>query len=192
MKSPATIILLALCAGHAAAQETPPVLYHVQNDTVGCANPSFTRLLTAAREARRKNPTWRRETMERGRCVAVTPRSPWKLVLLEGDVALMSHAGADGPPGAYYLRVAQVIDAEGHHPGETPAAPAPFAGPVAPQAAAPTEAVPEPAATPTPPVQAEHHGGIIPVVIIAALAVLAAIVVIALQGSTRRRRDPYL
>jgi len=117
------VLALVLSAGVARADDNTAPLYHVQQETFGCANPSYTRTLTNPQESRRNNRRWVRNAMNEGRCVTVTPRSPWKLVSLEGDVALMSYAGGSGPPGAYYLSVADVVDSDGQHPGGAPAAP---------------------------------------------------------------------
>ncbi len=119
MKAPIAFALLVLSAGIGHAQDNSAPLYHVERETFGCANPVYTRTLTNPQESRRASRSWVRRTMNEGRCVTITPRSPWKLVSLEGDVALMSYAGGSGPPGAYYLNVSQLVDGDGQHPGDT-------------------------------------------------------------------------
>ena len=127
-----TILLLAFALaapGMARADDTP--LYHVTEATVGCADAVSVRTLTNQNDVRRNNPAVYKSTFDAGRCVSVTPKSPWRFVSRDNDVAMMDYAGTVGPPGSYYFSVAQLVDANGNHPGDaagaTPAA-APPAG----------------------------------------------------------------
>ena len=129
--------------------------------------------------------------MTDGLCVSISPQSPWKLVSLEGDVALMSYAGSVGQPGAFYLSVADLIDSSNRHPGDSSAA-------VGASARIPTDASAT-ALAPDPqrvgqPVSASDQAsapgggkGVIWVAVITALAVLAGLVVLFLQRGTPAR-----
>ncbi|HTJ62920.1 MAG TPA: hypothetical protein VL899_03845 [Alphaproteobacteria bacterium] len=116
--------LLGLAAT-AQADDAQPTLYHVLESTFGCGDPSVTRMLTDPGETRRSNSNWLRNTIASGRCVTITPRSPWKLVSQDNGVALMEYAGTVGAPGSYYIAVNELVDAVGKHPGEGVPAPAP-------------------------------------------------------------------
>ena len=54
----------------------------------------------------------------------ITPRSPWRLVFRQGDLAYMTYAGTTGLPGSYYLRSDELV--------ETPTAAAERIGPTTP------------------------------------------------------------
>jgi len=127
-----TILLLAIALavpGMARADDAP--LYHVTEATAACADAVSVRTLTGPSDLRRNNPASYKSTFDAGRCVSVTPKSPWRFVSRDNDVAMMDYAGTVGPPGSYYFSVAQLVDANGNHPGDaagaTPAA-APPAG----------------------------------------------------------------
>jgi hypothetical protein len=115
---------------YALADDAQATLYHVQENTYGCGDPSATRLLTDPSEPRKSNPAWMKTTISNGRCVTITPRSPWKLVTQDNGVALMEYAGTVGAPGSYYILASELVDPVGQHPGET--APAAGAQPPAP------------------------------------------------------------
>jgi hypothetical protein len=212
MKTWLMALVLAVPALTAAsAQDLPAVLYHVQDNTFGCANPMVTRSLTDPREPRLRSAAWVKQTMAQGRCVSITPQSPWKLVSLEGDVALMSYAGSVGPPGAYYLNVDELIDSSGRHPGETPAidpsATLPnqtpsgqtaagqtganktpsTTGVAAPDSTSATALAPRPDSVPAGPPEDRHRSGTVWVAIIAGLAFLAIMVVLALQRGAHQK-----
>ena len=70
-------ILLLSCPGRG---DNAPALYHTQTDTFGCADPAAARALTDPNETRRKNPAWVKSTFNKGRCVSITPKSPWRLM----------------------------------------------------------------------------------------------------------------
>jgi hypothetical protein len=134
-------------AAHALADDAQATLYHVQENTFGCGDPSATRLLTDPNETRKSNPAWMKTTISNGRCVTITPRSPWKLVTQDNGVALMEYAGTVGAPGSYYILASELVDPVGQHPGDTaPAASAP--PPAANNTAAPNAA--ETALAPSP------------------------------------------
>jgi hypothetical protein len=123
------LLAWAFLAGGSLADDAPPVLYHAQENTYGCADPDATRKLTNPDPAQLGDPAWVNATAKKGQCVAITPRSPWRVVTLKGDVALMAYAGDVGPPGSYYFSVAQLFAADGTHPGEPSAQPAASAAP---------------------------------------------------------------
>lgn len=83
---------------------TTEQIYHVQHDTFGCLTPGDTLMLTNPLEQRRSDADWVSSFTKDRQCVAISPRSPWKLLRHEGDVALMVYAGTVTPPGTFYLR----------------------------------------------------------------------------------------
>ena len=104
---------------HAAkAQEPAKTYYHVQQVTTGCQNPAAVRLLTNPDETARADMRRLRSIRSSGRCVTITPRSQWTFLWQENDMAMMSYSGTIGRPGSYYLRVDDLVDANGQHPGE--------------------------------------------------------------------------
>ena len=148
----------------ALADDAQATLYHVQENTFGCGDPGATRMLTDPNEPQRSNPSWMKTTISNGRCVTITPRSPWKLVTQDNGVALMEYAGTVGAPGSYYIATAELVDPLGKHPAAaTPAtgaaaqAPAPAATPAAPNAAE-TALAPSPQDAPNPAMPAALHG----------------------------------
>jgi len=146
---PAAVFLLAAIAlaGPAKAEET---LYHVTEATVACADAVSVRTLTNTGETRPANQAAYKSTFDGGRCVSVTPKSPWRFVSRDNDVAMMDYAGTVGPPGSYYFSAAQLVDAGGNHPGDAPAASAGATPAGAPATAAPasSETALAPTATP--------------------------------------------
>lgn len=125
-----TALLVVACAvftftAGAQADDTQATLYHVQESTFGCGDPGATRLLTDPNEPRRSNSAWMKTTIANGRCVTITPRSPWKLVTADNGVALMEYAGTVGAPGSYYVATSELVDPLGKHPGEVSPAPIP-------------------------------------------------------------------
>jgi hypothetical protein len=105
---------LSLTAGIARANDATP-LYHVGDTTYGCADPYATRVLT---NPDRPDAATIKSTIARGRCVSITPKSPWRFISRDNDVALMEYAGDTGQPGSYYMRADQLIGPNGGHPGE--------------------------------------------------------------------------
>jgi hypothetical protein len=104
---------------HAAkAQEPAKTYYHVQQVTTGCQNPAAVRLLTNPDETARADARRLRSIRSSGRCVTITPRSQWTFLWQENDMAMMSYSGTIGRPGSYYLRIDDLVDANGEHPGE--------------------------------------------------------------------------
>jgi hypothetical protein len=196
MKLRILAFVIAVAGGNAAAQDLPAVLYHAQDNTVGCANPLMTWALTDPQEPRRRNPTWVRQSMSEGRCVSITTQSPWKLAALDGDMALMIYAGSVGPPGAYYLRVSEMIDSAGRHPDSIPTAPAVVKGPAAKSSevnsASATALAPDPDNASLPSSPPADRNGVLWVAVIAALAVAAIAAVIASQrlNLPRNRAKP--
>lgn len=123
---------MVLAAASGWAQDAPPTQYHVTQDTFGCTDPEATRALTDPRETRGIDSAWFKGVFGKGQCVTITPRSPWRFLSRDGDVALMSYAGSIGAPGSYYLKVDQLVDPQGQHPGDAPSAtpaPSPAANP---------------------------------------------------------------
>jgi hypothetical protein len=106
--------------GMARADDAP--LYHVTEATAACADAVSVRALTNQSDSRRNNQAWYKSTFDAGRCVSVTTKSPWRFVSRDGDVAMMDYAGTVGPPGSYYFIAAQLVDTNGNHPGDAPAA----------------------------------------------------------------------
>jgi restriction system protein len=62
-----------------------------------------------------------RSIRKSARCVTITPRSQWTFLWQENDMAMMSYSGTIGRPGSYYLRIDDLVDANGQHPGEAAA-----------------------------------------------------------------------
>jgi hypothetical protein len=141
----------------ALADDAQATLYHVQENTFGCGDPGATRMLTDPNEPQRSNASWMKTTISNGRCVTITPRSPWKLVTQDNGVALMEYAGTVGAPGSYYIAAAELVDPLGKHPGTA----APATGAAAPAAApnaAETALAPSPQDMPNPAMPAPLHG----------------------------------
>lgn len=105
---------VTLTAGVVRAADAP-TLYHVQDTTYGCADPYATRVLT---NPDRPSPGTIKSTFTRGRCVSITPKSPWRFISRDNDVVLMEYAGDVGQPGSYYMRADQLIGPNGGHPGD--------------------------------------------------------------------------
>ena len=110
---------LALCAMPLTcqAQDAAKHYFHVQQVTTGCQNPAAVRLLTNSDETAHADPKRLRSIRSSGHCVTITPRSQWAYLWRENDVAMMSYAGTIGRPGSYYLKVEDLVDANGEHPG---------------------------------------------------------------------------
>jgi hypothetical protein len=146
------IAAMPLLAAQPGLADNTPTLYHLRDSSYGCADPTATRALANPDETRRGSPAWVNATVRNGNCVAVTPRSPWRVVSLDGDVALMAYAGDIGPPGSYYFSIVQMFAPDGGHPGDPPAQPAATA-PAADAGSSPTVLAPNdhPAVQPEPP-----------------------------------------
>jgi hypothetical protein len=134
----AALPILILAQAWPAVSRADDVLFHVTEATVACADETSVRGLTDPNEARRKNQAWYKSTFDSGRCVSVTPKSPWRFVSRDNDVAMMDYAGTVGPPGSYYFNATELVDPTGNHPGDKPAALAPNG--IAPAAASPSTA----------------------------------------------------
>jgi hypothetical protein len=120
-RSVLTILLLAAALavpGMARADDAP--LYHVTEATAACADAVSVRTLTNQSDVRRNNPASYKSIFDAGRCVSVTSKSPWRFVSRDSDVVMMDYAGTVGPPGSYYFSAAQLVDANGNHPGDAP------------------------------------------------------------------------
>jgi len=74
------LLLLALAPPGGRARADDASLYHVSESTVACADETSVRSLTNPNEVRRNNQTWYKSTFDAGRCVSVTPKSPWRFV----------------------------------------------------------------------------------------------------------------
>ena len=175
------LLILALAPpGRARADDTP--LYHVTEATVACADETSVRSLTNPNEVRRNNQTWYKSTFDAGRCVSVTPKSPWRFVSRDNDVVMMDYAGTVGPPGSYYFNAAQLVDPNGNHPGDTSSAPAagnsPPAGVTATPSSAETALAPNAQATPPAPTDtgAQPTWGVTNVLLLTVALLLAAVV----------------
>lgn len=123
------VIVSIMSAFESASAQAPGEtgLFHVGQNTYGCASPDATRALSDPRETRGPNTAWFKGVFANGRCVTITPRSPWQYISRDQDVALMSYAGTVGAPGTYYIRAELLADAAGRHPGEAELSPAPTA-----------------------------------------------------------------
>jgi restriction system protein len=115
----AVLCVLSLKPHAAEAQETAKTYYHVQQVTTGCQNPAAVRLLTNPDETALADARRLKSVRSSGRCVTITPRSQWTFLWQENDMVMMSYSGTIGRPGSYYLRVDELVDANGRHPGET-------------------------------------------------------------------------
>lgn len=122
------LLFFALAAPAMALADDAP-LYHVTEATAACADAVSVRTLTSQSDLRRNNPASYKSTFDAGRCVSVTPKSPWRFVSRDNDVVMMDYAGTVGPPGSYYFSAAQLVDANGNHPGDTPSSSAASAAP---------------------------------------------------------------
>jgi hypothetical protein len=129
------LVFVLAAPGMARADDTP--LYHVTEATAACADAVSVRTLTNQSDVRRNNPAIYKSTFDAGRCVSVTPKSPWRFVSRDNDVVMMDYAGTVGPPGSYYFSAAQLVDANGNHPGDTPPASGAAPADAAPAAGAP-------------------------------------------------------
>src|SRR5579859_381128 len=115
---PALVGAVLLLMPHASAgQEPPKTYYHVRQVTTGCQNPAAVRLLTNPDQTSQADERRLRSIRSSGHCVTITPRSQWSYLWRENDVAMMSYAGTIGRPGSYYLKVEDLVDANGQHPG---------------------------------------------------------------------------
>jgi hypothetical protein len=121
-RTAATLALLVLAQAWPAVSRADDVLFHVSEATVACADETSVRSLTDPNETRRNNQAWYKSTFDSGRCVSVTPKSPWRFVSRDNDVAMMDYAGTVGPPGSYYFNATELVDPAGNHPGDKPAA----------------------------------------------------------------------
>ena len=117
----AFLLLILAQAAPAVARADDAPLFHVTEATVACADETSVRTLTNQNEVRRNSQAWYKATFDSGRCVSVTPKSPWRFVSRNNDVVMMDYAGTVGPPGSYYFNAAQLADANGNHPGDTSA-----------------------------------------------------------------------
>jgi hypothetical protein len=123
-------LVFALVAPAMARADDAP-LYHVTEATAACADAISVRTLTSQSDVRRNNPASYKSVFDAGRCVSVTPKSPWRFVSRDSDVVMMDYAGTIGPPGSYYFSAAQLVDANGNHPGDNTAPAAPTSGTIA-------------------------------------------------------------
>jgi hypothetical protein len=170
------LILAQAAPGVAWADDAP--LFHVTEATVACADETSVRALTNPNEGRRSNQAWYKATFDSGRCVSVTPKSPWRYVSRDSDVVMMDYAGTVGPPGSYYFNVAHLVDPNGNHPGDTSSAPAAANNP--PAAAANPETALAPNSQPPGPATADTGAqptwGVTNVLLLAVALLLAAVV----------------
>ncbi|HEX4506317.1 MAG TPA: hypothetical protein VH722_11355 [Alphaproteobacteria bacterium] len=172
--------LLALAApGMARADDAP--LFHVTEATVACADETSVRTLTNPNDVRRSNQASYKATFDSGRCVSVTPKSPWRFVSRDNDVVMMDYAGTVGPPGSYYFNASQLVDPNGNHPGDASSAP-PAGNNPPPTAASPSSA--ETALAPNAPINSpappgtgvQPTWGVTNVLLLAVALLLAAVV----------------
>jgi hypothetical protein len=113
------LAIVTACVGAASAQPAQP-LYRVTRDTYGCANPRATAALTNPQEPRRGDPGWVNFVITDGHCAPITPRSQWRLVFREGNLAYMTYAGTTGLPGSFYLSSDELVEIGTPPPSATP------------------------------------------------------------------------
>jgi hypothetical protein len=170
------LILAQASPGTARADDAP--LFHVTEATVACADETSVRSLTNQNEVRHNNQAWYKATFDSGRCVSVTPKSPWRFVSRDNDVVMMDYAGTVGPPGSYYFNAAQLVDPNGNHPGDTP--PPSAAGSTPPATASNPETALAPNSQPTSPAPSDNGmqptWGVTNVLLLTVALLLAAIV----------------
>ena len=111
VRQPLRLISTLVCvAGGSAHAQTTQTLFHVSRNTYGCANPRATLALTNPVEPRRTDPGWVAFVVNDGHCAPITPRSPWRLVSRQGDLAYMTYAGTTGLPGSFYLKSDELVE----------------------------------------------------------------------------------
>lgn len=99
-----TVVASLVWSGAVLGQPAPQ-LFRVTHDTFGCANPRATGALTNRADPRQSDPEWVAFVVSDGHCVNITPRSLWRLVFKEGDLAFMTYAGTTAGPGSFYIRL---------------------------------------------------------------------------------------
>jgi len=153
----AALIAISVSATNVAVGQPGPQLFRVRHNTYGCANPRATRVLTNREDPRQADPDWVAFVVDDGHCVAITPRSQWRLVFRDGDLAFMTYAGNTAAPGSFYVRLDELSGPIQSAIAEPDAA-APPATPVEPirpaitavPLVAPVQPTPQPKAEPTP------------------------------------------
>lgn len=108
---PAAVIAISVSVPGAASGQPTPQLYRVKQDTYGCANPRATRALANREDPRQTDPNWVAFVVNDGHCEAITPRSQWRLVFKDGDLAFLTYAGTTAAPGSFYVRVDELAQA---------------------------------------------------------------------------------
>ena len=103
-------LLALLVVGATHAQPADQRLFHVLRDTYGCSNPRATLALTNRSDPRLQDPGWVAFVVADGHCAPITPRSPWRLLSLSGELSFMAYAGTTGLPGSFYLRTAELVE----------------------------------------------------------------------------------
>jgi hypothetical protein len=93
-----------------ALAQPQPTLFHVAHDTYGCVSPRATSAITNTADPRHSDPGWVRFVTTDGGCAPITPRSQWRLVFRQGDLAYVTYAGTTGLPGSYYLRADELVE----------------------------------------------------------------------------------
>lgn len=174
----ALLLLILAQAGPGTARAEDTQLFHVTAATVACADETSVRNLTNPSEVGRNNQSWYKATFDSGRCVQVTPKSPWRYVSRDNDVVMMDYAGTVGPPGSYYFNASQLVDPNGNHPGDTPAGGNNQAAPAAGQPSAETALAPNSQVAGAAPGEAaaQPTWGVTNVLLLAVALLLAAIV----------------
>ncbi len=135
MRQPLRLISTLVCvAGGSAHAQTTQTLFHVSRNTYGCANPRATLALTNPVEPRRTDPGWVAFVVNDGHCAPITPRSPWRLVSRQGDLAYMTYAGTTGLPGSFYLKSDELVEMPVAAEPTSPSIVQPLPSPVQPSA----------------------------------------------------------
>ena len=103
-------LFASVAAIPASAQQAGRRLFHVTHDTYGCVNPLATLAITNPDDPRQRDPGWVAFVIADGHCAPITPRSPWRVESVQGDLAYMTYAGTTGLPGSFYLRLSDLVE----------------------------------------------------------------------------------
>jgi hypothetical protein len=109
------LVVALIVVGGAARADT---LFHVRAVTVACAAPAFVHEVLDDPHTHSNDPTWLRSSLAAGRCVTITPRSRWRVLSRQGDLAFMAYVGTVGAPGSYYFLAKVLFDDNGANPTE--------------------------------------------------------------------------
>ena len=129
----------------ANAQQADQRHFHVTHDTYGCTNPRAALAITNHDDPRQQDPGWVAFVIADGHCAPITPRSPWRVVSMQGELAYMTYAGTTGLPGSFYLRASDLAELA-PAPTAVPQSPVPINQPLPAYTPPPSYALPTPLA----------------------------------------------